>query len=115
MSGGTQEFISIKQESGKPLGYTIKSQEEINIVITKENNNMKKAYDLAVKTGSYQKGEKTKNKYVNVGAIMEKDDGGRFILLDRTFNPAGVPNPEDRENLIVSMFEPKDKMPDFDN
>ena len=76
---------------------------------------MKKKYDLAVKTGTYQKDGDTKNKYLNVGAIMEKDDGGTFILLDRTFNPAGVPNPDDRENFIISMFEPKsnDSMPDI--
>jgi len=36
-------------------------------------------------------------------------DNGKFIMLDRFFNPAGVPNPDDRANVIVSMFEPKDK------
>lgn len=65
---------------------------------------MKKLYDLAVKTGEYEKDGHTKGRYLNIGAIMEKDDGGRFILLNRTFNPAGVPNPENRDNLIVSMF-----------
>ena len=70
---------------------------------------MKKLYDLAVKTGTYEKDGETKNRYENVGSVMEKDDGGRFILLNRTFNPAGVPNPENRSNVILSMFknEPK--------
>lgn len=70
---------------------------------------MKKLYDLAVKTGTYEKDGETKNRYENVGSVMEKDDGGRFILLNRTFNPAGVPNPDNRSNVILSMFknEPK--------
>lgn len=68
---------------------------------------MKKLYDLSVKTGEYQKEGETKGKYLNVGCIMEKDDGGKFILLNRTFNPAGVPNPENRESLIISMFKKK--------
>lgn len=70
---------------------------------------MKKLYDLAVKTGTYEKDGETKNRYENVGSVMEKDDGGRLILLNRTFNPAGVPNPDNRSNVILSMFknEPK--------
>ena len=61
----------------------------------------KKVYDLAVKLGE-------KN-WLNVGAVLEKDDGGRFIILERSFNPAGVPNPDNKSSLIVSMFEPKQK------
>jgi hypothetical protein len=34
---------------------------------------------------------------------------GPYLLLDRTFNPAGVPNPDNRSNLIVSLFEPREK------
>lgn len=68
----------------------------------------KKIYDLAVKTGTYTNAEgDEKGRYLNVGAIMQKDDGGKFIFINRTFNPAGVPNPNDRDNLILSMFEPK--------
>lgn len=68
----------------------------------------KKIYDLAVQNGSYEKDGVTKNRYLNVGAVMQKDDGGKFIFLERTFNPAGVPNPDGRTNLILSMFEVKD-------
>ena len=70
---------------------------------------MKKLYDLAVKTGTYEKDGETKNRYENVGSVMEKDDGGKFIFLNRTFNPAGVPNSDNRSNVILSMFknEPK--------
>ena len=60
---------------------------------------MKKIKDLAVKVGE-------KN-WVNIGCIMEKDDGGKFMIMNRTFNPAGVPNPENRDTLIVSMFDVK--------
>jgi hypothetical protein len=61
----------------------------------------KKIKDLAVKVGE-------KN-WVNIGCIIEKDDGGKFMLMNRTFNPAGVPNPENRDTLIVSMFDVKPK------
>lgn len=71
---------------------------------------MKKLYDLAVKTGEYTDREgNTKGNWLNVGTIMEKDNKGRIIFMDRTFNPAGVPNPDNRSNIIVSMFEPKNK------
>jgi hypothetical protein len=68
---------------------------------------MKKLYDLAVKTGSYQKGDETKNRYANIGAIMEGTDGNRFLFINRHFNPAGVPFKEGSESIIVSMFKPK--------
>lgn len=68
---------------------------------------MKKVFDLAVKTGSYTNaaGEQ-KNRYENVGSIME-GDSGQFIILNRTFNPAGVPNPDNKSSVIISMFTPK--------
>jgi len=64
-----------------------------------------KVYDIAVKTGEYQKDGQTKGRYKNIGVVMKGDDGS-FIILDRTFNPAGVPNPENRDTLIASLFEP---------
>lgn len=67
----------------------------------------KKLYDLAVKTGEYQSEGKTKGRYVNVGAVMQNDEGGKFIFLERWFNPAGVINPDGRSNVILSMFEPR--------
>ena len=68
----------------------------------------RKVKDLAVVTGTYQSQGETKNRYQTVGAIMERDDGNQFIMLERWFNPAGVPNPENRSNLILSAFEPRD-------
>lgn len=69
----------------------------------------KVVYNLAVVVGSYVKDGKDKNRYQNVGIMMENNDGGRFILLDRTFNPAGCPNPENKDKVLISMFEPKDR------
>ena len=70
---------------------------------------MKKVYDLAVKTGSYtNKNGETKGRYQNIGSVMEGDNG-QFIILDRTFNPAGVPNPDNKSSVIVSMFAPREE------
>lgn len=70
----------------------------------------KKTHDLVIKTGTYTDKEgKEKGRYENVGALLEKDDGGKFILLNRTFNPAGCLNPDGRSTVIISMFEPKAK------
>lgn len=67
---------------------------------------MSKVYDLSVVVGTYQKGDETKKRYENVGVVMQGDKG-MYILLNKTFNPAGVPGEGSR--IIVSMFEPKDK------
>ena len=72
----------------------------------------KKLYDLAVKTGAYtNKNGEEKGRWLNVGAVMLSDDGSKFIMLQRTFNPAGVPDLSGRggESVLLSMFEPKDK------
>ena len=69
---------------------------------------MKKLYDLAVKTGSYEKNGETKNRYENIGAVMEGENG-QFMFLKRSFNPAGVPFKDGSESIIVSMFEPKNE------
>lgn len=62
-------------------------------------------YDLAVKTGEYQAPDgNNKGRYENVGKIL-RNDNGQFMLLKRTFNPAGVN--ADGDMIMVSMFEPK--------
>lgn len=69
-----------------------------------------KIRDLAVKTGEYQDRQtgKTKGRYENVGAIMQGDNGS-FIMLKRTFSPAGVINPDNRDSVLISIFEPRDQ------
>lgn len=66
----------------------------------------KKIKNLSVACGKY--GD-DKTNWINIGGIFEKDDGGKFMLIDRTFNPAGVPNPENKSSIIVSMFDVKEK------
>jgi len=66
-----------------------------------------KLYDLVVKTGEYQNAQgETKARYENIGSVMQGDNG-QFAIMKRTFNPAGVPNPDGKDSIIVSMFEPQ--------
>lgn len=67
-----------------------------------------KKYDVAVVTGSYtdSNGNK-KNRYQNVGAVIQGDNGP-YIILERWFNPAGIANPDGRSNVLLSLFEPRD-------
>ncbi len=69
-----------------------------------------KLYDLAVKTGSYtdRASGTEKNRYQNVGSVLQLDDGSKMILLNRFFNPAGVPFKDGSDQIIVSMFKPKE-------
>ena len=70
---------------------------------------MAKKYDLVAVTGEYVNAQgETKKQYKNVGAVMQGENGF-YMLLDRTFNAAGLPNPDHRSNCIISMFEPKDR------
>lgn len=63
----------------------------------------KKVYDICVKTGSYTNRDgETKNRYQNVGAVIQGDNGP-FILLERWFNPAGVDT--DRDSVLLSLFK----------
>jgi len=69
----------------------------------------KKTSDLAVKVGSYTDNQgNEKGRYINVGLIMKDENGKSMILLNRTFNPAGVPNPEGKDTVILSKFEVKE-------
>jgi hypothetical protein len=68
-----------------------------------------KTHDLAVKVGSYtnQQGEQ-KNRYQNVGALMQGDNGP-FIMLAKWFNPAGVQDDRGGESILISIFAPKER------
>ena len=69
-----------------------------------------KLYDLAVKVGSYvNRDGETKNRYQNVGAVLANNDGGKFIMLAKWFNPAGVVDERGGESIILSMFKPNDR------
>ena len=69
---------------------------------------MKRLKDVAVKTGTYTKNGETKNKYENVGTLVEFDNGGQGLFLKRTFNPAGVANPDGRDDVLLSFFDLRD-------
>jgi len=66
-----------------------------------------KKYDLAVKVGSYEKDGETKNRYENIGAVFQGENGP-YLVIKRSFNPAGVPFKEGSDAIMVSCFEPKD-------
>lgn len=73
----------------------------------------KKLYDLAVKTGEYKDSTGAmKGRWQNIGAVMQNDDGGKYIMLSKWFNPAGVPDLSGKnatnESILLSMFPPKD-------
>jgi hypothetical protein len=70
----------------------------------------RKLFDLAVKTGEYTTATgETKGRWQNVGAVFEGDKGGQFVMLNRWFNPAGVPDLSGRggDSILLSCFEPK--------
>jgi len=65
----------------------------------------RKTHDLVVVTGEFKTNTgETKKRYLSVGAVIEYDDGGKSLLIERWFNPAGVPGDG---AVRVSMFEPK--------
>lgn len=65
-----------------------------------------KKYDLCVKTGEYERDGQTKGRFENIGAVFA-DDNGPFILLKRTFNPAGVTAKEGADSIRVYCFKQK--------
>lgn len=67
----------------------------------------RKVKDIAVVTGTYTDASGTpKNRYANVGCVMKNDDDGHsFLLLNRHFNPAGVPFKDGKDQVVLSLFE----------
>ena len=70
---------------------------------------MGKLYDVAVVVGTYRQNGEEKFKWKTVGAMIEGKGGKQYIMLDRTFNPAGVPDLENRgsDQIVMSLFAPK--------
>lgn len=72
-------------------------------------------YDAAVKTGEYTDPttDEVKGRWQNVGSVMKHEEPGKgdnyFLLLDRTFNPAGLPVKEGSTGVLISLFPPKTK------
>lgn len=68
----------------------------------------RKTHELKVKVAEYtnQNGERRGN-WVTVGRVMLADDGSEYWLLNRTFNPAGVPDLSGKggDAVLISKFE----------
>jgi len=72
----------------------------------------KKLKDIVVKTGTYTDSNGlNKNRYKTVGVLLE-GEYGPYIMLDRTFNPAGVPSNDSNDRIILSLFAPRDQQSD---
>lgn len=65
--------------------------------------NATKIGKVMVKTGEYQSQGTTKGRYAKVGMLMQGENGF-FLIMDRTFNPAGVPNPDNSDTFFASVF-----------
>jgi hypothetical protein len=71
-----------------------------------------KLKDLVVATGSYTDRQgNEKKRFRNVGALWENDNG-QFLMLDPCFNFAAVPRDPGRDNVLVSMFDVREKSGD---
>jgi hypothetical protein len=70
---------------------------------------VKKLYDIVAKVGEYQgKDGEMKAKWQSVGAVLEGDKGP-FMLLEKWFNPAGVPDAKGGSAIMLSLFSPKER------
>lgn len=69
--------------------------------------------ELAVAVAQYEDRQtgQTKNRYENIGVLMEStNDRGevnQFLMLNRSFNPAGVPFKPGSDKILISMFDPR--------
>ena len=67
-----------------------------------------KKFDLMYIGGRYTESGEEKAVWKKAGALFKGDNGKDFILLDRAFNPAGVPMQKiGEENVMISLVEPK--------
>lgn len=68
----------------------------------------KKIKDLAVATGTYRNSyNEEKRRYMNCGALMEGDDGGMFIMLNKYIDYGSIPSQGD--SLLISAFDLKER------
>ena len=75
----------------------------------------RKIKNLSVKTREYKDRDgNDKANWVNIGVIMENDQGKQFMLIDRWVNLAGLPDFSGKENpsaVMVTMFDVDDYKP----
>jgi len=69
----------------------------------------KKIRDIVAKTGSYiDNNGNHKGRYVNAGSLLyNEEEKSFFIILNRTFNPAGVPHTDkgQPDTVMLSCFK----------
>lgn len=72
----------------------------------------KKIYEVVAKTREWtdKNGEK-KGNWLNVGSIWKNDEGDPWLVLNRHFNPAGMPFDPARDTISLSLFKPKPQEP----
>ena len=75
---------------------------------------MKKLFDLCVPTRKYKSKGQEKTNWENIGALIQNDDGKKFIMLKAHFNPAAIQRKEGSESIVISMFAPKIKQDNSD-
>lgn len=65
----------------------------------------RKIYDAAVAVREYTTRDgQQKKQWQNVGAVLQFDDGGMCMILEKWFNPAGIAGDG---GVRISFFEPK--------
>lgn len=66
----------------------------------------KKKYDMVIVAGEYTNSQgETKKRYVNIGTVMQSDNGF-FALLDPGVNLAAYKQ-EGKDRVMVSLYEPR--------
>lgn len=64
--------------------------------------------DVCVVVGTYKdKNGDDKKRYETVGSYITKDDGGKFLKIKATFNPAGAMTRTDDGYVFLSLFDQK--------
>ena len=71
-----------------------------------------KLYDIAVEVARFTGNDgKEKKRWKNIGAVWTstdiKGEKYNFIMLDRSFNPAGVPCKDGADAIRASLFKQK--------
>ena len=70
----------------------------------------KKTHDLAVKIREYtDRDGNQKAQWQNIGALMQDDKGGTFIMLEAWVNLAALPRRDGSSAVLVSCFEPREQ------
>lgn len=72
----------------------------------------KKLYEVVAKTRTYtDKNGEQKGNWLNVGSVWKNDDGDPWLVLNRHFNPAGLPHDPERDTVSLSLFKPRPQEP----